>query len=194
MNALRALRAAVTGSVLLLAPVARAQSSGGDLDALMSLLSQRHHAEAEFTEEKSLSVFKQPLKSSGLLFYDAPDHLEERTLAPRPQSIILDHGVLSMHIGARQRTLRLADYPQMAPMIDSIRATLAGDRASLERVFEVEFTGTLDHWQLHLVPRNAQVGATLTQIDLEGRRDAVREVRLQQRDGDRALMHITPHE
>ena len=106
------------------------------LDDLMALLAQRRHGEADFREEQSLSILRQPLVSTGILIYDAPDHLEQRTLTPRPQSVVLDHGVLSMHIGTRQRTMRLADYPQLAPLIDSIRATLAGDRAALERVFE----------------------------------------------------------
>jgi hypothetical protein len=185
-------------AMVLLAPALvhpqAAPASDDTLNNVMSLLAQRHHGEADFTEEKTLSVLRQPLKSSGVLLYDAPDHLEERTLLPRPQSVVLDHGVLSMHIGARTRTLRLSDYPQLAPLIDSIRATLAGERATLERVFEVSFSGTLEHWQLQLVPRDAQVSATLQQIDLEGQLAAVTEVRVQQRDGDRSLMHITPRE
>jgi len=90
--------------------------------------------------------------------------------------------------------LRLAEYPQLAPLIDSIRATLAGDRAALERVFELEFHGTLEHWQLRLTPRDATLAATLTHIDMQGERDAVREVQVQQGDGDRSVMSITPRE
>jgi hypothetical protein len=202
MKAAGARRAAAMGwamvlwAMVLQSPaIATAQAAADDtLDSVMSLLAQRHHGEANFTEEKTLSVMQQPLKSSGVLIYDAPDHLEQRTLLPRPQSVVLDHGMLSMHIGTRTRTLRLSDYPQLAPLIDSIRATLAGERATLERVFEVTFTGTVDHWQLHLVPRDPQISATLQQIDLEGQRDAVSEVRVAQRDGDRALMHISARE
>jgi hypothetical protein len=164
------------------------------LDQLMSLLAQRRHGEVQFTEEKYLSLFKQPLRSAGQLIYDAPDHLEERTTTPRPQSLILDHGVLSIHSGSHARTLRLADYPQLAPLIDSILSTLSGDRAALERLFEVQFAGTLDHWQLHLNPHDAQVAASLTRIDLSGERDSIREVQVQQHDGDRSIMHIAQQE
>jgi hypothetical protein len=165
-----------------------------ELDGLMALLAQRQHGVADFVEEKTLSVLKQPLKSSGLLIYDAPDHLEQRTLQPRPQSMVLDHGVLTMHIGGRSRTVRLVDFPQLAPLIDSIRATLAGDRAALERVFIVDFDGTPAQWQLQLTPRDPQLATTLTHIEMRGERDAVREVQVQQHDGDRSVMHITPHE
>jgi Outer membrane lipoprotein carrier protein LolA-like len=180
------------------AAAAAAEGPGGDagsgLDQLMGLMAQRRHGEADFSEKKYLSVLKQPLESSGLLIYDAPDHLEQRTTLPRPQSVVLDHGMVTMHIGQRQRVLRLADYPQLAPLIDSIRATLAGDRASLERVFELDFSGTLEHWQLRLEPRAAPLTATLKRIDMQGQRDAVHEVQVWQSDGDHSVMSITPRE
>jgi hypothetical protein len=180
------------------AAAAAAEGSGADagtgLDQLMGLMAQRHHGEADFSEKKYLSVLKQPLESSGLLIYDAPDHLEQRTTLPRPQSVVLDHGIVTMHIGQRQRVLRLADYPQLAPLIDSIRATLAGDRAALERVFELDFSGTLEHWQLRLEPRAAPLTATLKRIDMQGQRDAVHQVQVWQSDGDHSVMSITPRE
>ena len=164
------------------------------LDTVMSRLAQRRHGEADFTEEKHLAMLKAPARSSGKLIYDAPDHLEERTLSPRPQSVVLDHGILTMRTGSRSRILALADYPQFAPLIDSIRATLAGDRAALERAFDVRFDGSQDLWHLHLEPRDPQLQQTLKQIELTGSRDAISEVEIQQRDGDRSLMHITPRE
>jgi outer membrane lipoprotein-sorting protein len=184
-------------AVLILAPAATcwgAAADAAELDRLMTLLSQRQHGVADFTETKYLSLLKKPLESSGVLIYDAPDHLEQRTTLPRPQAMVLDHGVVTMQTGKRQRVLRLADYPQLAPLIDSIRATLAGDRAALERVFEISFSGTLDHWQLRLQPRNAQLAANLKLIDMRGERDTVREVQVQQNDGDRSVMSITPRE
>ena len=165
-----------------------------EFDRLMGLLAQRRHGEADFSETKYLSLLKQPLKSSGVLIYHAPDHLEQRTVLPKPQSVLLDHGVVTLQIGKHQRVLRLADYPQLAPLIDSIRATLAGDRAALERMFQIGFEGSLEHWQLRLTPRDPALAATLTRIDLRGERDAIREVQVMQGDGDRSVMSITPRE
>jgi hypothetical protein len=164
------------------------------LATVMSRLSQRRHGEADFTEEKYLAMLKAPVRSAGRLVYDAPDHLEERTLSPRPQSVVLDHGVLTMQNGKRSRSLALADYPQFAPLIDSIRATLAGDRPALEKAFELKFSGDLEHWNLHLEPRDPQLRTSLKQIELTGAQDAVSEVRIEQRNGDHSLMHITPRE
>lgn len=190
----RAAVAIVACALLLPLPASSGDGAAPELDSLMALLSQRRHGEADFNEKKYLSMLKQPLESSGVLIYDAPDHLEQRTTQPRPQSVVLDHGIVTMQIGQHRRVLRLADYPQFAPLIDSIRATLAGDRAALEQVFELGFSGTLEHWQLRLQPRDARLAATLKRIDMHGERDAVREVQVEQSDGDRSVMSITPRE
>jgi len=169
-----------------------AAAEDGTLDELMALLAQRRHGEADFQQTQYLAVLKQPQRSEGVLSYDAPDHLEQRTLKPRAQSAVLDHGVLTLTSGARRRTLRLDDYPQLAPLIDSMRATLAGDRAALERRFELHLTGDLAHWQLDLQPRDERLAAIVQRIHLLGERDEIREVEVQQSDGDRSLMIIQP--
>jgi len=177
-----------------LAPAVQSSDGPPELDSLMALLGQRRHGEADYREQKYLSMLTQPLESTGVLIYDAPDHLEQRILLPNPQSVVLEHGIVTMQIGKRRRVLRLADYPQLAPLIDSIRATLAGDRAALENSFTLSFSGTLDHWQLRLTPRDPRLAATVSRIDMRGERDAVREVQVLQSDGDRSVMSITPRE
>jgi len=158
----------------------------------MSLLAQRKHGHVTFVEEHFLAVLDRPVESSGELLYDAPDHLEKRTLKPKPESLVLDHGVITARRGRHTYVLNLSDYPQIVPLIDSIRATLAGDRASLERVFQVQLDGDLGKWKLLLVPADATVARTVKQIRIEGARDAIHSVEIQQADGDRSLMQIRP--
>lgn len=188
----RAAAAAPPAAASTAAPLAPA--AAGELDRLMALLSQRRHGEADFQQRQYLSLLKQPLESSGVLIYDAPDHLEQRTLRPRQSTVVLERGLVTLQTGTHRRTLRLAEHPQLAPLIDSIRATLAGDRAALERVFTLRMSGGLERWQLQLEPRDAQLAARLERIEICGERDAVREVRVQQRDGDRSVMSIAPRE
>ena len=56
----------------------------------MRLLAQRRHGEVPYSETDYLELLDRPLKSSGVLIYDAPDHLEKRTLRPRKETVILD--------------------------------------------------------------------------------------------------------
>ncbi len=163
-----------------------------DLDSLMSLLAQRKHGHVSFVEEHHLAVLDRPVESSGELLYDAPDRLEKRTLKPKPETLVLEHGVITARRGRHTYQLNLSDYPQIVPLIDSIRATLAGDRASLERIFKVQLDGSVDQWKLLLEPSDSTVARTVKQIRIEGTRDAIHSVEILQADGDRSLLTIGP--
>ena len=161
-------------------------------DELMSLLAARRHGHVTFTEVHELAMLKEPLQSSGELLYEAPDRLEKRTLKPRPEVLLLEHGVLSAQRGHRQHVVSLADTPQVVPFVESIRATLAGDRPALEHYFAVRVEGDLAHWTLHLVPQEASVARSVQEVRISGERDAIREVEIRQSDGDRSRLTIGP--
>src|ERR1700720_3396338 len=109
------------------------QAAMNDLDAVLGLLAMRRHGRVEFIEQQFLAILDHPIESSGELRYDAPDHLEKRTLLPRPETLVLAGGVLTGERGGRRRVLDLLRCPQILPFVESIRATLAGDRSALER-------------------------------------------------------------
>jgi hypothetical protein len=161
-------------------------------DELLQLLAARRHGHVTFTEVQQLAMLDRPLESSGELLYEAPDRLEKRTLKPKAQTLILEHGVLTARRGHRTHVMELRDYPQVVPFVESIRATLAGDRAALERYFRVQFDGTLGAWTLLLVPVDATLAGAVKDIRIEGERDVVRTVEIRQRDGDRSLLSIGP--
>lgn len=163
-------------------------SSQDELGRLMQLLAQRKHGEVTYVEKDYFSVLERPLSSSGILIYDAPDHLEKRMLRPREESVVLDHGEVTMQRGHRTYHIDLSSYPQLAPYVDAIRATMAGDRAALERVFKVSFEGDLKHWRLGLVPLDGKVARGVRSIRIEGAEGDVQSVQIDKPNGDRSLM------
>lgn len=167
-----------------------APAANPGLDGLMSLLAKRKHGEVTFIEKDYLGVLDRPLTSSGVLVYDAPDRLEKKTLHPREETIVLDHGVMTVQRGRRTYHLDLSSYPQVAPYVDAVRATMAGDRAALERVFEVNFEGTLQHWDLTLVPLDEQIARGVRSIRIEGAEADLRSVEIEKPNGDRSVMTI----
>ncbi|HEX4388345.1 MAG TPA: LolA-related protein [Steroidobacteraceae bacterium] len=186
-----ALAAALTTALL-----ASGHAAGSDpsavLDQLLTLLAARHSSHVRFTEVHEMAMLDRPLESSGELLYEAPDHLEKRTLRPKAETLVLEHGVLSATRGHRTYVLRLGDYPQVVPFVESIRATLAGDRAALERFFRVDFQGELEHWTLTLVPTDAAIRRKVAEIRIAGERDVIRTVEIRQSDADRTVMTIGP--
>jgi Outer membrane lipoprotein carrier protein LolA-like len=167
---------------------AAAGGGQGDLQRLMSLLAQRRHGEVRYAEKDYLSVLEGPLKSSGVLIYDAPGHLEKRTLEPKRESLVLDHGVVTIHRGKRTYHFDLSAYPQVAPYVDAIRATMAGDLGALEHVFKVTFAGSLAHWELGLVPLDEKVARGVRRIRIAGAQTDVESVEIDKPNGDRSVM------
>lgn len=172
------------------APPTQSAQPGFTLDRLMGLLAQRRHGEVSFVETDYLAILDRPVKSSGLLVYDAPGHLEKRTLQPKKESLTLDGDELTVQRGQHTYRMQLSAYPQVGPFVDAIRDTLAGNEGALQRVFEVQLTGTLESWQLQLVPLDAQVARKVRRVQIAGARDEVRSVEILQVDGDRSLMTL----
>jgi hypothetical protein len=180
-----------TFAILALAWGAAALAANGNdaqLGKLMALLAQRKHGEVTYVEKDYLAILDRPLTSSGVLIYDAPDHLEKKTLKPRKESLVLEHGELTVRRGNRTYHLDLREYPQVAPYIDAIRATLAGDLGALEKVFRVRFDGSLGHWRLRLVPRDERVAQQLRRIRIAGAAASVESVEIDKDNGDRSVM------
>lgn len=173
---------------LLLSPAI--QAAPLSIAQLMAALAKQPQGAATFTEKKVISILDQPVESSGELLFVAPARLEKRTLKPRPETMVLDGDTLTLERGRRKHVLRLGDYPEVAAMTESIRATLAGDRQSLERAYRLALDGSLERWVLVLTPLDPKVAAVIARIRMEGVRDAVRSVEILQADGDSALMTI----
>jgi hypothetical protein len=174
------------------AAVRAAPTGFSDLDEVMGLLAMRQHGRVEFIEQQFLSVLKRPIESSGELRYDAPDRLEKRTLKPRTETLVLSAGILTVERAHSRRVTDLHAYPQVLPFVESIRATLAGDRGALERVFHLDFAGSLERWSLVLVPLDSKVKQAVTQVRIDGMRDQLQRVEIRQPDGDRSLMTLRP--
>jgi len=173
-----------------LAVPAEPQGEGTDLQALMQLLAQRKHGHVTYVEEHFIGTLDRPLTSSGELLYEAPDRFEKRTLRPKPETLIVEHGIITVHRGRHTIVLDLASYPQIVPLIDSIRATLAGDLPSLEQRFAVVLQGNLDGWRLSLTPHEVSVTQTVKQIEIQGSRGDLKTVEIRQADGDRSRLTL----
>jgi outer membrane lipoprotein-sorting protein len=186
---LRVMRHMLVALALMLAPVI-SHAAEWDIDQLMRGLAQIHSGHASFVEKKSIAMLDKPVESSGELFYTAPDHLEKRTIKPKPESMILDHGTLVIERGRQKHGLQLQDYPELAAFIDSIRGTLAGDRNALELNYRMSLDGTVEHWTLQLLPKDEKMQAVVKRIRIAGVRNAVRSIEITQTDGDSSLMLI----
>jgi hypothetical protein len=157
----------------------------------MHELGQVKRTQARFVERKYMKVLKAPLESSGTLTYAAPDRLEKRTVKPKPELLAIAGDSLTIETREGKRhTLRLQDYPVLWAFVESIRATLGGDQATLERFYAAEVEGGPARWQLYLVPRERSMRQVISQIRIGGGNARIELIEVQETRGDRSVMKI----
>ena len=154
---------------------------------LMTLLARTKKSRVDFVDRKYLQSLDQPLESSGELIYTAPARLERRTVKPRPETLVVDGDTLSIERNGTRRTISLSSYPEVAAFTDSIRATLAGNLAALQRDYRVIAQGTLSKWTLTLLPSDPRIANVVSRVTVSGRDDRIDSFEVLQADGNRSV-------
>jgi hypothetical protein len=75
--------------------------------------------------------------------------------------------------------------------VESVRATLAGDRQALHRYFRVRATGQMAAWTLELTPFDNDLADVVNRIVITGTQDRLNRIEIEERGGDRSLMVIS---
>ncbi|WP_341916626.1 LolA-related protein [Polaromonas sp. YR568] len=161
-----------------------------DVTQLMQGLAKNKSGRASFVEKKYIALLEAPVESSGELLYTAPDRLEKRTLKPRPESLLIEGGSLTVERGKRRMVLRLQDYPELVAFTESIRGTLAGDMVALRRVYNLDLEGSEERWTLTLRPIETKMLEAVQRIRIAGSHAEVRTIEIEQTDKDRSVMVI----
>lgn len=177
---------------LCLAASGAARPAGFDLPALMKQLAQTRSGQAEFVEDRRVQQLDHTLHSSGRLSFSAPDTFVREQLKPRHERMAVVGNQLTLSRGGRTQTTLLDSVPEAVVIVEAIRGTLTGNRATLERYFDTGVQGSPEQWQLDLVPREPRLRQQVAYLRLSGRQGQVREVRMTLADGDVSVMRIDP--
>src|SRR5262245_16572494 len=172
---------------------ATATPDGWGIEELMRAMGQVKSSKARFVERKHMGILSSPLELSGTLAYAAPDKLEKHTLSPHRESLVLEGDRLTLEDGQRnrRRTVQLQDNPVIRAFVESIRSTLAGDLATLNRFYQVGLEGGERYWRLRLKPRDADMQNVVNEIRISGSRDWMDRIEIDETGGDRSIMTIT---
>jgi len=177
---------------LLLLASTPASAQGWNLDALMSELAAVPASRTRFVETRHLAMLTQPLELKGSLSYERPNRLVKHVETPFDELLTVDGEALSLvnKTKGEKRSLSLREQPALGALVESVRATLAGDRAQLERHYRVQFSGRRDAWRLHLVPRTTAVRAHVESITVSGAAARPQRIEVLESTGDRSVMTI----
>ena len=179
-------------SLSLAALIASGTATAAEWNAarLMQDLARQRGGKVAFSEKKYIALLDRPVESAGELIYQPPARLEKRTLKPKVESLVLDRDVLVVERGKQKYTLQLQQYPEITAIVGTIRNTLAGDLAALEKQYRVDLQGSPERWSLTLLPSDPRIAAIVQKIVISGTRDELREIEMLQGDGDRSVMQI----
>lgn len=178
-------------AVLLLAP-ALAVPQNLELKTLMSAMAQVPASQSRFVETRHLALLTRPIELKGSLSYERPNRLAKHVHSPFDELVSLDGEIITLVNRTRgeQRVLSLREQPALAALVESVRATLAGDLAQLERHYKLEFSAAASSWTLKLAPREAKVRGYVDSITLSGTHVRVRRIEVVETGGDRSVMTI----
>jgi hypothetical protein len=160
---------------------------------LMQMLGSVEAANARFVETRYSALLKSPLVLQGTLSYRRPDRVEKHVLVPHDERITVEGGRLTLENRTQNRlkTLPVNSAPGLAALIESIRATRAGDLAALQRYYTVQVDGSREQWTLTLKPLESQVADFVISIALSGSGSRIGRITIEEAGGDRSVMEIT---
>lgn len=165
------------------------------LDALLQRFAAAPGLSARFREEKRVQLLAAPLVSEGTLHYAPPSRLVRHTTSPTPATVLIDGAQLRFGDAHGQQSLDMNATPVVRQFVDSFLAVVAGDRAALERSYELDFrvpdATRPEAWELTLRPRAAAVQRVFRDILLRGRGVALESMRLREASGDETATTFT---
>jgi outer membrane lipoprotein-sorting protein len=184
-------RIARAASLLLLASApAAAQEEPWDFARLMGELAQVQTSRARYSEVRRVAVLQKPLQLSGTLFYARPARIEKHQTLPFKEVIRVDGDRLSVEREGKTREIRLQNSSLVAALVESLRATLAGDGTELERLYSVRVQGTRQRWTLALTPREVEIAGVVKNIVIAGSGSRVARLEILEPGGDGSVMTI----
>jgi len=124
------------------------------------------------------------------LFYERPARIERHQTQPFDEVIRVDGDRLSVEREGKTRRISLQNAPLVAALVESLRATLAGDGAELERLYSVRVEGTRQRWTLALTPREVEIAGVVKTIAIAGSGSRIARMEILEPGGDGSVMTI----
>ncbi len=163
-----------------------------DAVELMALMAKVQESSVRFEETKEVAALTAPLKRRGTLHYARPDRLEMRVAEPYFEHVTVSGERLVIETRKGRREVDLSTVPAAGAWIASLRATLSGDLGGLERYYRFELAGSRADWKLELRPVERALSEVVEKIDISGVEANVTRIAIEERQGDRTVLLISP--
>jgi len=167
--------------------------AGDALSAVQQRVAQVTVLRGEFTQEKRIEGFKNPLRSQGRFLLARDKGVVWTTLKPFPSEVVLtrDRILSRQRDGSTRVELDARQQPALRAVNEMMFALMSGDVKALTGRFDAQPQLLPDNgWKLVLKPRPGAVAQAFVSITLEGDR-YVRRVGIDERNGDRTQLQFS---
>jgi hypothetical protein len=168
----------------------------GDLDKLFALFAAEGERRKAFIERRHSVLFRNPPETRGTLHFKPPALLEREVTSPRREYVRIDAETVSLRTEGDdgrliERKASLATIPQLASLVLTIRATLAGDLATLRKMYRVQMSEPLPRWRVDLAPIDEPAAGAVSAISMAGNGGEVERIQFSETSGDRTELLLS---
>ncbi|UPQ89366.1 outer membrane lipoprotein carrier protein LolA [Vibrio sinaloensis] len=176
-------------ALLALSPVCWGQIN--TLEQLETQLAQHPIVRGEFTQQRHLEMFAEPLSSSGRFTLSKQQGLLWQQNTPFAVNLVLTQDKLRQtFVDQAPQTISAEQNPLVFYFSRVFLAVFHGDTQALQTEFELDFSAQDDQWQLVLTPRQAPLNQVFSTITLSGDQ-AIDSLVLQELRGDQTEIQFS---
>jgi outer membrane lipoprotein-sorting protein len=181
-------RVTIAGLLLLLVSLS---SNARSIEEVTQQLSEQKLVRGEFSQQRDMEMFSQPLTSLGHFVIDKKSGLLWQQTTPFPVVLVLSDHKLSQKFGEQSPQIMTAEENPMVFYFSHIFLSLFdGDTKQLDKQFTQSFSELADSWKLTLKPKQAPLDAVFEQIVITGTR-YIDQIELKEVRGDNTTIRFS---
>ena len=146
----------------------------------------------KFSEQKHIALLARPLKSTGTIYFDRDKGIARTTVTPKREQVVLTTTSLRIRKTNRTEEIPLDKSKDLKAFAMIFPTLLRGNRAELERAFEIGLYGN-DHdwWALVFTPKAESLRALVRRVVVVGRKGDVVSLQVSEASGDTTDTQLT---
>ena len=145
-----------------------------------------------FSEEKRVALLAKPLRSSGTIYYDRGQGVARLTQKPKFQQVVVTTKTIRIRTEKKTEEIPLDKSKDLKAFASIVPSLLRGDRAALERAFEIGLYGSdKDWWALTFTPKTESLKKLVAKVTVVGRKSALVSLQVAETNGDSTTTKLT---
>jgi hypothetical protein len=166
-------------------------AQGAAIDPVFAHL-QLQRLRCGFREDKHIALLARPLQSTGVIYFDRDRGIVRTTRTPHVEKVVLTRTALRIQKGDHTEDIPLDKSKDLQAFALVFPTLLRGDRAGIERSFEIALYGRADGWwALAFTPRSESLRALVRRVVVFGRAGELVGLQVAEASGDTTDTRLT---